>query len=43
MAHIYGSDDNFYIPREMRLVLWTFRGAEPWYEVFLTAMLNYVV
>ena len=41
--HIDWSDDDFYIPREMRLMLWTFRDSEPWYEVFLTGMRNYVV
>ncbi len=41
--HIRWSDDDFYIPREMRLMLWTFQDSEPWYEVFLTGMLNYVV
>lgn len=32
--HAIWSDDDFYIPREMRLVLWTLRDAEPWIEVF---------
>jgi hypothetical protein len=41
--HLLWHDDDFYIPREMRLMLWTFRDSEPWYEVFLTGMLNYVV
>jgi hypothetical protein len=41
--HIIWSDDGYYIPREMRLMLWTFEDSEPWYEVFLTGMLNYVV
>jgi hypothetical protein len=41
--HIHWSDDDFYIPREMRLMLWTFQDSEPWYEVFLTGMRNYVV
>lgn len=41
--HLLWSDDDFYIPREMRLMLWTFEDSEPWYEVFLTPMLNYAV
>jgi hypothetical protein len=32
--HAIWPDDDFYLPREMRLVLWTFRDAEPWIEVF---------
>jgi hypothetical protein len=32
--HALWPDDEFYLPREMRLVLWTFREAEPWVEVF---------
>jgi hypothetical protein len=32
--HASWPDDDFYLPREMRLVLWTFREAEPWIEVF---------
>jgi hypothetical protein len=32
--HTIWPDDEFYIPREMRLLLWTFRDAEPWIEVF---------
>jgi hypothetical protein len=32
--HAMWPDDDFYLPREMRLVLWTFRDAEPWIEVF---------
>jgi hypothetical protein len=32
--HAIWPDDDFYLPREMRLLLWTFRGAEPWIEVF---------
>lgn len=32
--HAIWQDDEFYLPREMRLVLWTFRDAEPWIEVF---------
>lgn len=41
--HIHWHDDDFHIPREMRLMLWTYQGSEPWYEVFLTGMLSYVV
>jgi len=32
--HAFWPDDEFYLPREMRLVLWTVREAEPWVEVF---------
>ncbi len=32
--HAIWQDDEFYLPQEMRLVLWTFRDAEPWIEVF---------
>jgi hypothetical protein len=32
--HVCWPDDEFYLPREMRLALWTFREAEPWVEVF---------
>jgi hypothetical protein len=32
--HAIWSDDEFYLPQEMRLMLWTFRDAEPWIEVF---------
>lgn len=32
--HAMWPDDDFYIPREMRLAIWTFRDAEPWIEVF---------
>jgi hypothetical protein len=32
--HASWPDDEFYLPREMRLALWTFREAEPWVEVF---------
>lgn len=32
--HACWSDDEFYLPREMRLAVWTFRDAEPWVEVF---------
>ena len=28
--HAAWPDDEFYLPREMRLMLWTFRDAEPW-------------
>jgi hypothetical protein len=41
--HVSWPDDDFYIPREMRLVLWTFQDAEPWYEVFLSPLKNYVI
>jgi hypothetical protein len=41
--HVSWPDDNFYIPREMRLMVWTFQDAEPWYEVFLSPLRNYVV
>ena len=32
--HAIWPDDDFYLPREMRLVLWTFWESEPWIEVF---------
>jgi hypothetical protein len=32
--HASWPDDEFYLPREMRLALWTFRESEPWVEVF---------
>jgi hypothetical protein len=32
--HAMWPDDDFYLPREMRLVLWTLWDAEPWIEVF---------
>jgi hypothetical protein len=32
--HTIWPDDDYYLPREMRLVLWTFWEAEPWIEVF---------
>jgi hypothetical protein len=41
--HTLWPDDDFYTPREMRLMLWTFRDAEPWYEVFLSPQNNYVL
>ena len=41
--HIGWADDYFYIPREMKLMVWTFQDAEPWYEVFLSPLLNYVI
>jgi hypothetical protein len=37
------SDDDFYIPREMQLMLWTSQDSEPWYEFFLTPEYNRVV
>lgn len=41
--HVSWPDDDFYIPREMRLMLWTFQDSEPWYEVFLSPQRNYVI
>jgi hypothetical protein len=41
--HVSWPDDNFYTPREMRLMVWTFHDAEPWYEVFLSPLRNYVI
>jgi hypothetical protein len=41
--HVTWPDDDFYLPREMRLMLWTFQNAEPWYEVFLSPLRNYVI
>jgi hypothetical protein len=41
--HMLWPDDDFYIPREMRLMAWTFQDAEPWHEVFLSPLLNYVI
>jgi hypothetical protein len=41
--HLQWSDDYFYIPREMRLMVWTFQDAEPWHEVFLCPLCNYVI
>ena len=41
--HTLWPDDDFYTPREMRLMLWTFMDAEPWYEVFLSPQKNYVL
>lgn len=32
--HAMWPEDHFYMPSEMRLVLWTFRDAEPWIEVW---------
>jgi hypothetical protein len=32
--HAMWPDDEFYLPREMRLVLWTLWDSEPWIEVF---------
>ena len=32
--HLMWPDDDFYIPAEMRLVVWTLWEAEPWIEVF---------
>ena len=41
--HVTWPDDDFYVPREMRLMVWTFQDAEPWYEVFLSPLRNYVI
>jgi hypothetical protein len=41
--HVTWPDDDFYTPREMRLMVWTFQDAEPWYEVFLSPLGNYVI
>ena len=41
--HIAWPDDDFYIPREMRLMIWTFQDSEPWHEVFLSPLRNYVI
>jgi hypothetical protein len=41
--HVSWPDDDFYIPREMRLMVWTFQDAEPWYEVFLSPLRNYII
>jgi hypothetical protein len=41
--HSLWPDDDFYIPREMRLMVWTFRDAEPWYEVFLSPLRNCII
>lgn len=41
--HVRWPDDDFYIPREMRLMVWTFQDAEPWYEVFLSPLRNYII
>lgn len=41
--HSLWSDDDYYTPREMRLMMWTFEEAEPWYEVFLTGLRNHSV
>ena len=32
--HAIWPDDDFYIPREMRLAIWTLKEPEPWIEVF---------
>ncbi len=32
--HIHWPDDDFYMPKEMELVVWTFRDAEPYVEVW---------
>jgi hypothetical protein len=41
--HVLWPDDDFYLPREMRLMIWTFQDAEPWYEAFLSPQRNYVL
>jgi hypothetical protein len=41
--HVPWPDDHFYIPREMRLMVWTFQDAEPWHEVFLSPLNNYII
>ena len=41
--HVTWPEDYFYTPREMRLMVWTFQDAEPWYEVFLSPLKNYVI
>lgn len=41
--HTIWPEDNFYLPREMTLLCWTLRDAEPWYEIFQTAPGNIVV
>ena|SRR5215831_6264094 len=41
--HLIWPDDDFYIPREMRLMVWTFQDSEPWYEVFLSPLRNYII
>ncbi len=41
--HVTWPDDDFYTPREMRLMIWTFQDSEPWYEVFLSPLRNYVI
>jgi hypothetical protein len=41
--HVQWPDDDFYIPREMRLMVWTFQDSEPWYEVFLSPLRNYII
>lgn len=41
--HVLWPDDDFYVPREMRLMAWTFQDTEPWHEVFLSPLLNYVI
>lgn len=41
--HALWPDDDFYLPREMRLLVWTFQDAEPWYEAFLSPIGNIVL
>lgn len=40
--HAVWAGDDFYVPREMNLVVWTLREAEPWVEVF-ERMPNFMV
>lgn len=41
--HALWPDDDYYLPREMKLLIWTFKDAEPWYEVFQTQTGNIVL
>ena len=41
--HILWPEDDYYTPREMRLMAWTFQDSEPWYEAFLSPLKNYVL
>jgi hypothetical protein len=34
--HMIWSEDDFFMPLEMRLVLTTIRGAEPFFEIWVT-------
>jgi hypothetical protein len=33
--HIIWPEDDFYMPREMKLLIWTFKDSEPWIEVWM--------